>query len=39
MIRPRKGNAPTIAKSPYAGEIVTDDHIIAVIFVAFALFG
>ena len=24
----RKGNAPTITKGPYAGEIVTGDHII-----------
>jgi hypothetical protein len=24
----RKGNAPTIRKGPYAGEIVTGDHII-----------
>ena len=28
MIKLRKGNAPTITKGPYAGEIVTGDHII-----------
>jgi hypothetical protein len=28
MILLRKGNAPTITKGPYAGEIVTGDHII-----------
>ena len=28
MIKLRKGNAPTIAKGPYAGEIVTGDHTI-----------
>lgn len=28
MIKLRKGNAPTITKGPYAGEIVTSDHII-----------
>jgi hypothetical protein len=28
MIKLRKGNAPTITKGPYAGEIVTADHII-----------
>ncbi|MDB4314129.1 hypothetical protein N9953_02995 [Akkermansiaceae bacterium] len=28
MINLRKGNAPTITKGPYAGEIVTGDHII-----------
>jgi hypothetical protein len=28
MILLRKGNAPTITKVPYAGEIVTGDHII-----------
>ncbi len=27
MIKLRKGNAPTITKGPYAGEIVTGDHI------------
>ena len=28
MTKLRKGNAPTITKGPYAGEIVTGDHII-----------
>ncbi|MDA8975896.1 hypothetical protein N9F44_02695, partial [Akkermansiaceae bacterium] len=28
MIKLRKGKAPTITKGPYAGEIVTGDHII-----------
>ena len=28
MIKLRKGNAPTITKGPYSGEIVTGDHII-----------
>jgi hypothetical protein len=28
MIKLRKGNAPTITKGPYAGEIATGDHII-----------
>ena len=28
MTKLRKGNAPTITKGPYAGEIVTSDHII-----------
>ena len=28
MVKLRKGNAPTIMKGPYAGEIVTGDHII-----------
>tara|TARA_B100001093_G_scaffold131799_1_gene124330 strand:- start:497 stop:850 length:354 start_codon:yes stop_codon:yes gene_type:complete len=28
MIKLRKSNAPTITKGPYAGEIVTGDHII-----------
>ena len=28
MIKLRKGNAPTITKGPYAGEIVTGDHVI-----------
>ena len=28
MEKLRKGNAPTITKGPYAGEIVTGDHII-----------
>jgi len=28
MIKLRKGNAPTITKGPYAGKIVTGDHII-----------
>lgn len=28
MIKLRKGSAPTITKGPYAGEIVTGDHII-----------
>ena len=28
MFKLRKGNAPTITKGPYAGEIVTGDHII-----------
>ena len=28
MAKLRKGNAPTITKGPYAGEIVTGDHII-----------
>ena len=28
IIKLRKGNAPTITKGPYAGEIVTGDHII-----------
>ena len=28
MVKLRKGNAPTITKGPYAGEIVTGDHII-----------
>ena len=28
MIKLRKGNAPTITKGPYAGEIVTGEHII-----------
>ncbi|MDB4675895.1 hypothetical protein OAE98_03820 [Akkermansiaceae bacterium] len=28
LIKLRKGNAPTITKGPYAGEIVTGDHII-----------
>ncbi|MDA7877882.1 hypothetical protein N9A89_07445 [Akkermansiaceae bacterium] len=28
MIKLKKGNAPTITKGPYAGEIVTGDHII-----------
>ena len=28
MIKLRKGNSPTITKGPYAGEIVTGDHII-----------
>jgi hypothetical protein len=28
MILLRKGNAPTITMGPYAGEIVTGDHII-----------
>ncbi|MDB4766042.1 hypothetical protein OAG92_05540 [Akkermansiaceae bacterium] len=28
MIKLRKGNAPTITKGPYVGEIVTGDHII-----------
>ena len=28
MIKLRKGNPPTITKGPYAGEIVTGDHII-----------
>ncbi len=28
MIKLRKGLAPTITKGPYAGEIVTGDHII-----------
>ncbi|MDB4781787.1 hypothetical protein OAG28_01540 [Akkermansiaceae bacterium] len=28
MIKLRKGNAPTITRGPYAGEIVTGDHII-----------
>ena len=28
MAKLRKGNAPTITRGPYAGEIVTGDHII-----------
>ena len=28
MIKLRKGNAPTITKGPYTGEIVNGDHII-----------
>ena len=28
MVKLRKGNAPTITKGPYAGEIVTGGHII-----------
>ena len=28
MIKLRKGNAPTITKGPYPGEIVNGDHII-----------